>query len=123
MGWWCTLANKSWEVKVDVSAIKQATSQAAEKALFLAAEHVLSVSTRKVPHDRGTLQNSGRTSVDGKNLRAVVSYNTPYAVRQHEDMTLRHGGGRSAKYLESSLNGEMAKVRQIIVDAMTGAWS
>jgi hypothetical protein len=53
-----------------------------------------------VPLDEGTLERSGVASVDPLALTASVSYDTPYAVRQHEDMTLRHPNGRQPKYLE-----------------------
>jgi hypothetical protein len=72
------------------------------RGLGLWAEHVLGVSNERVPLDEATLQRSGVASVDEANLAAAVSYDTAYAVRQHEDMTLRHPNGRQAKYLESA---------------------
>ena len=35
---------------------------------------------------------------------AAVSYDTPYAIRQHEDLSYKHDAGRKAKYLEDPLN-------------------
>lgn len=78
--------------------------EGAARGLFLAAEHVLALSTERVPLDEGPLQNSGTASVDEGALKAAISYETPYAVRQHEDMTYRHAPGRTSKYLESALN-------------------
>jgi hypothetical protein len=67
--------------------------------LKLAGEHILQLSRQRVPIEEGTLERSGEVSDDGA-LTVAVSYDTPYAVRQHEDLTLRHAAGRTAKYLE-----------------------
>lgn len=87
---------------------------AAARGLLLAAEHVLGVSNQKVPLEEGTLERSGTASVDEGQLVAAISYDTPYAVRQHEEMTYRHAPGRQAKYLESALNEESATAQEII---------
>ncbi|MFE9921559.1 hypothetical protein ACFYQA_08250 [Streptomyces sp. NPDC005774] len=87
---------------------------AAARGVFLGAEHVLGVSDDRVPLDEDALQRSGMASVDEATLTAMVSYNTPYAVRQHEELTWRHAPGRTAKYLENSLNEERAQVDAII---------
>jgi hypothetical protein len=44
----------------------------------------------------------------------MASYDTPYAVRQHEDLTYRHAPGRTAKYLERPLNASRTQVLAII---------
>lgn len=76
----------------------------AARGLQLALEHVLAESNKIVPLEEGTLQRSGTTSIDEGNLTGTVSYNTPYAVRQHEELTWRHAPGRQAKYLETAVN-------------------
>lgn len=76
----------------------------ASDGLTNAAEHLLGESRRLVPIEEGTLERSGRSSVEG--LDAAVSYDTVYAVRQHEELTWRHAPGRRAKYLEGPLNSE-----------------
>lgn len=81
--------------------------------LKLAGEHVLQLSRQKVPLEEGTLERSGEVSDDGA-LTVAVSYDTPYAVRQHEDMTLRHAAGRSAKYLETAMGEGRAEAAQIV---------
>ena len=65
-------------------------------------EVVLERSNRLVPLEEGTLERSGRVTDNGRDTVAI-SYDTLYAVRQHEDMSLRHPNGRSAKYLERAL--------------------
>lgn len=106
---------KSWDIKVDPS-IAIRSRKGAARGLELAAEHVLQVSRGQVPIEEGTLERSGVASVDEANLRAAVSYDTVYAVRQHEDMTLKHDAGRKAKYLEDALNGQRAEIARIVAD-------
>lgn len=65
-----------------------------------AAEGLLEHANRTVPIEEGTLKGSGLVTADRTNARAAVSYDTPYAARQHEDMSLRHDSGRRAKWLE-----------------------
>lgn len=95
------------------SAIAEVRAGAA-RGLRLAAEHVLGESRRLVPIEEGTLERSGTATVDPDDLRAAVAYDTPYAVRVHEDMTMRHDPGRQAKYLEQPLAAEADTVRALI---------
>lgn len=91
-----------------------AERQGAARGLRLAAEHVLGASRRRVPIDEATLERSGVATVDESALTAAVSYDTPYAVRQHEELTYRHAPGRTAKYLEGPLVEEADTVGEII---------
>ena len=79
-----------------------------------AAEHVLEEANRTVPHDEGTLMRSGIVVLDRQKLMAVVSYDTPYARRQHEDLTLNHPNGRRAKWLELTLQERRQAVYEYI---------
>lgn len=94
--------------------IAAAVHAAAARGLLLAAEHVLQVADQRVPLDEGALERSGTASADAASLTAAVSYDTPYAVYQHERMDLRHAPGRTAKYLETPLNEEAATAQEII---------
>jgi hypothetical protein len=94
--------------------VERALRQAAARGAFLAAEHVLGESQALVPLDESPLMHSGTASVDEPSLTAMVSYDTPYAVRQHEDLTYRHAPGRTAKYLERPLNASRADVLAIV---------
>jgi hypothetical protein len=85
-----------WETAVAQKAIRAATA----RGLRTWAEHVLAESRAIVPLDEATLERSGVASVDERQLEAVVSYDTPYAVAQHENLQYRHAPGRTAKYLE-----------------------
>jgi hypothetical protein len=88
------------ELTWDGDAAGKKIRAATVRGLGLWSENLLTESNAIVPLDEATLQRSGVASVDDTALSAAVSYDTKYAVRQHEDMTLRHPGGRQAKYLE-----------------------
>jgi hypothetical protein len=79
------------------------TKRAAANGLEDGAEFILGESNADVPHQEGTLEGSGDTSIDRESLEATIFYDTPYAVRQHEDMSLQHPGSRHAQYLELAL--------------------
>ncbi|MFH9403258.1 hypothetical protein ACH4JS_26435 [Streptomyces sp. NPDC017638] len=92
----------------------RALRESAARGLFLAAEYVLGEADQVVPLDEAALQRSGTASVDAPSLTAMVSYDTPYAVRQHERLDLRHAPGRTAKYLETPLNAARQEVAALI---------
>lgn len=85
---------------------------AAERGLTLGLEQILTTARQRVPIEEGTLERSGATDRDG--LHGTVSFDTPYAARQHEDMTLRHDAGRRAKYLETAIADEAPTVMAIV---------
>jgi hypothetical protein len=80
--------------------------RAASEGLTRALEHTLGVSNSRVPLREGTLERSGKVIVNG--LDGAISYDTVYAVRQHEELTWKHLPGRQAKYLESAMNDQRA---------------
>ncbi|MFJ6748273.1 hypothetical protein ACIQNI_08790 [Streptomyces sp. NPDC091266] len=90
------------------------TQEGAARGLRIAAEHVLGRSRARVPLDEGPLERSGVATVDEDELTAAISYDTPYAVRQHEELSYRHAPGRTAKYLEGPLTEEAATVAALI---------
>lgn len=94
---------------LDVTGIMR---DAAARGLTQAGEVVLGDSNARVPIEEGTLERSGTVAVDTKGLRAAISYNTPYAVAQHEDLTLRHDDGRQAKFLETALTSNARVVAE-----------
>ena len=62
---------------------------------------VLRLSQFEVPHDIGTLQNSGTVEeIDGD---VVVGYHEPYAARLHENPQYNYQKGRKGKYLEDPI--------------------
>lgn len=91
--------------------IKRATSEAGARALRYGAEHMLTEANDRVPHEYGDLMRSGDVDVDEEELLASISYDTPYAVVQHENVELNHPNGREAKWLERTMNDEMGAVQ------------
>lgn len=96
------------------AAAMRGTRAGAVRGLRIAAEHVLAESRKIVPIEEATLERSGVATVDESSLTAAVSYDTPYAVRQHEELSYRHDAGRSAKYLERPLTEQADTVAEII---------
>lgn len=87
-----------------------------ERAMLAGAELLLDESNRKVPIETGTLQRSGTTAASGN--EAAVGYNTPYAVRQHEEVGYHHDSGREAKFLENAMHNHKAAILGAIVDTI-----
>lgn len=87
--------------------------RAASRGLREALEHTLQVSRTQVPLEEGTLERSGRVDIDG--LEGSISYDTPYAVIQHEALDFHHPvPGRKAKYLEDPMNSEQRKMLELM---------
>lgn len=79
---------------------------AVQETLTVIANDLLGRAQRIAPLEEGTLAASGTVSdVEevGDRLEVTVSFNTPYAARQHEELTWQHDEGRQAKYLEAPL--------------------
>lgn len=95
--------------------------KAAAEALGDAAEFLLEDANRTAPIEEGTLIRSGSTDVDAAALKASVFYDTPYAVRQHEDTRLRHDPGRRAKWLEHTAREDAGRIRDFLADRIGGA--
>lgn len=101
--------------KIDQALIEAAIKKGSERGLWAAMDRLAMYSKQQVPLDEGTLKASCKVSVE--NLTGCVSYDTVYAVRQHEELGYSHQRGRKAKYLEDPLNdaavqAEMLEVMQ-----------
>ena len=88
------------KVKIDKSLIKQVTRNCSKRATWAALDHLAAVSKDQVPLDQGPLKNSCIVDVNDDGSQGTVSYDTPYAVPQHENTQYNHQRGRKAKYLE-----------------------
>lgn len=62
---------------------------------------ILRLSSFEVPHDKGSLQNSG--TVEKFDDYVVVGYHEPYAARLHEHPEYHFQGGRKGKYLSDPI--------------------
>jgi hypothetical protein len=116
------MAKNKWHIK---EAVKIA-EEAGLKALRTGAEAILTEAIDEAPVDTGTLRRSGTVTVGklpdgarvfeaaeagtehkdafkeelGKEKAVYISFNTPYARRQHEEVGYYHPRGGYAKYLE-----------------------
>lgn len=89
--------------------------QAALKGQKKLAANILGESQKLVPVDTGTLQRSGHITTDtGLNI-TTISYDTPYARKQHEDPTLNHPKGGQAKYLEQPFNEKAGEFENFVL--------
>ena len=126
------MANNKWRIK---EAVKIA-EEAGLKALRTGAEAILTEAIDETPFESGTLRRSGTVTVGGlpdgarvyeaaeagnemkdaftekigKEKAVYISFNTPYARRQHEELGYNHPRGGKAKYLEDPFNRNKKKV-------------
>lgn len=105
-------ADMFWELQLDERRVEAHIATHSDAAAYAMGEHILQVGNSHVPHEDGTLERSGAVS-DPHDGEATVYYDTPYAVVQHEDLTLQHDAGRTAKWLENALNSEQAACSRI----------
>lgn len=106
---------------LETKAAIEAMIRGAKDGMRLGGEHILQVSNEHVPLLEGTLERSGRVSepeLEGDDVIGAVSYDTPYAVVQHEDLTFQHPEGRTAKYLENAVNATQGVVVAIVGQAI-----
>jgi hypothetical protein len=113
---------------------KSRMHQAAVEGLQEGAEYLGEKSQDVVPVSPnaggGYLRDSLKIAVDGSQLIAAVGYDTGpthnrgragggnLAVVVHENMSTHHGGGKSAKFLETPLNANKPAIIRIIGQRM-----
>jgi len=106
--------------------------QAAIQALGACAANLQEESLKQVPWATGDLGGSCNISDpirEGNTVWVKVGYSTEYAVKQHEDLSLRHPDprnplsvpGRKAKYLEDPFKANAAKYERFIKNAVQRA--
>ena len=88
--------------------IAASVSGKCEQAVRAVARYILDESRKQVPIDTGALSRSGAVDSDG--TIAVISYDTPYAVRWHEEQA-NFQRGRKNKYLEDPVNDAAVRAR------------
>ena len=102
-------------LKIDRALAESAIRNGSRRGLMKAMLELGRVSKKQVPLDTGMLRDSseasvgdaseiGEASVSGDGLVGCYSYDTKYAVIQHENLHFRHQRGRKAKYLEDPIN-------------------
>lgn len=101
--------------------VKLRSHEGGKAGLTLASEYLLEAANRTVPLEEGTLERSGVATVDDISMKAAVSYDTVYAVRQHEELDWRHAPGRRAKWLELAFTEEAETLHKLIATAINRA--
>lgn len=86
------------KVMMNLNSLQQALDGGVDKAAMDIGFEILRLSQFEVPHDEGTLQNSG--TVEEVNGDVVIGYHTKYAARLHEHPEYHYQKGRKGKYLE-----------------------
>ena len=87
--------------------------ETAFRAILDGAEVILTEAIDETPIDTGTLRRSGTVTEAPQDNVVYISFNTPYAVKQHEDLTLKHPRGGKAKYLEDPFKRNAGKVKRL----------
>ena len=107
------------KTKLDKALIKEVTRYGTKKGVWSALDHLAAVSKEQVPLDQGMLKASCVVSVADDGKSGAVSYDTPYAVVQHENTWYQHQRGRKAKYLEDPANDNQVldEMRRLIRQA------
>jgi hypothetical protein len=85
------------------------------------AEDVLTEANDLIPVDEGDLRRSGEVTAFPEQRAASITYDTPYAIRQHEDVTLNHPRQGQAKFLERAVEDNAPRYFQYIADRIRAA--
>ena len=83
---------------------KTGISDATQEAVGDACEFIVDQMNKIVPHDEGILESTGDYEIDSQEATAIISYNTPYAVRLHEHPEYNFQNGRCGKWVEITIN-------------------
>jgi len=86
------------------------------------ARELLRKANERVPIEEHVLEHSGHViEASASELTAAVGYGgeaKAYALRQHEDTTLRHDPGREAKWLENTFKSDAKRVLEWVGQQM-----
>lgn len=98
------------KVKWDGEKAQKALANATPRGLYEAGQVVARDSGQQVPLDTGDLLRSQAVTVEGQTV--TISYDTPYAIRWHEqDANFQRG--RKKKYLEDPINDKDTQRRAL----------
>lgn len=106
------------EIYQKLGLLEEEIEKNALKGLKKLGEVILDESQKLVPVDTGVLKDSGTVQSNKREQSVTISYNTPYARKQHEDNTLNHPKGGQAKYLERPFDEKSGEAESYIVDEL-----
>ena len=84
-------------------------------AINLMAHSIGGEAQREAPVEEGTLR--GTMAVEEAtplDLEATISFSTPYAARQHEELDWKHPKGGKAKYLEDPMKAATPTAEKVL---------
>ena len=96
---------------LDLDKAVEALNDEKPKALMDILEMIGQRTDEIIPFEEGTLMRSKVIRVNGN--QGAIGYDTPYAIKQHEDCTLSHPHGRQCKYLERTVKSNRNAVQEI----------
>jgi len=99
----------------NLESYKKEIATKTKKAVMDCGQDLKRLSQEEVPVDTHNLQRSAQAEFVEENV-VEVSYNAPYALKQHENLFYRHAQGK-AKYLEDPLNANREKYKNHIKTA------
>lgn len=103
--------------------VKLRQRAAATQAIHVWAQHVLGEAQRAAPVEEGTLRASGSVELvetrDGADC--TISFSTPYAARQHEELGYSHPKGGQAKYLETPFKANLPRLAPLVAASVRRA--
>lgn len=100
------------DVLGNLKRLDKLTEGAAKKARAAVGDELLRLAEKEVPHDEGTLANTGISEEQGGDH--IVAFNTPYAARLHEHPEYNFQKGRKGKYLEDPIKRNQSPFRTIM---------
>lgn len=107
-----------WEINLDLERVSAAADTGAPIGAGKAMEHIRGVATALTPEDTGHLISTADVQVNGND--ATITFDGPYARRQHEELTWRHEKGQ-AKYLEQPMHTEKDTALGIVAKEIRNA--
>ena len=103
--------------------VKREQRELGIRAVEIWCQHVLGEAQRGAPVEEGTLRASGEVTVertaDGADF--TISFSTPYAAKQHEELGYRHPTGGHAKYLETPFKANLPRLAPVVAAAVAKA--
>ena len=116
------MASVTWDMRDFIDGLgraEQKVTDAVQQGTRNVAEDVLRRSQALVPHDTGTLQNSGH--VEHFPNESIIGYGgmaNSYAIRLHEHPEFNFQKGRQGKYLEQPLLQNISLYKEIYGDTI-----
>lgn len=100
--------------------LKRRTHRLVHRAVERWAQAILATAVPEAPIEEGTLRGSAHiedVSTAGIIAREI-SFNTPYAARQHEEVTWKHPMGGKAKYLSDPLKAHARSGERLVAESI-----